>query len=443
MAAERDPSERIVVTGMGCVSPLGNQVETAWQRLISGEHGLRSINCRRENGEPDILTDFPKLRASVAATVNQFSLQDDPELRQVVREPSDTRWIHRSAQFSLWAGTQALRQAGLLAQPQGEPRYLLDTTHVSNRRLGISIGTGIGGAEILGPSRVKLNDNKRIPPSIIFQVLPERVATVPAKKIGARGPVQEVTGACATGNLNIANAARLLRVGDADVVLAGGSEAQISPEGVALFDGTSALDINGDPAYASRPFHEATAGFVMGEGAGVLVLETLEHARRRGAVALAELLSYAETDDAYHDSAPSGEGALDALLTASERARLGRGKFYINAHATGTAGDAIELGSISKVFSPEDVAGISSTKGAVGHLLGAAGAFEAIVSIMALRTGIIPPTLKLDRPIAETLPWHMSPFEATDAGELDYVVNNSFGFGGINAVTIFGKADYS
>jgi 3-oxoacyl-[acyl-carrier-protein] synthase II len=242
--------------------------------------------------------------------------------------------------------------------------------------------------------------------------------------------------------MNIIEAARMIKLGEVDVVLAGVTEAQISPEGVALFDGTTALDTGDDPREVSRPFHAEANGFVMGEGAGVLVMESLAHARKRGATVLAELIGYGETADAYDATLSNGIGAEAAMRRALSAVTSGDyGRPYIHAHATGTSGDAIEIQAISRLFEAQDVLGVSSTKGATGHLLGAASAFESIVSIMALRTGIIPPTLKLDKPVPETEGWNMSPHEATDVGEIDLVIKNAFGFGGLNAVTAYAHAE--
>lgn len=418
--------ERIVVTGMGAVTPLGLTVAESIDSIIAGHDGIVSIS-------DTVLKDYPQLRVSVAALVENFNLQNNPHLAERI-SVKDERKLHRSSQFALWAGNEALKQAELL-DDQGK----INNRIVNPERVGVRIGTGVGGANMVAETRVRIDEGKRISPSFILQVLPERVATTTSMIFGAKGPVTEVTSACATGNANIIDAVRLLRLGEVDVVIAGGSEAQLTAEGIALFDGTTALDSTVDPREASRPFHMDSNGFVMGEGAGVLVLETAEHAKRRGAVILAELVGYAETADAYHDTAPSGEGAESALRRALGDYAL-RGNIYINAHATGTAGDAVELTSIGKVLSPEQVVGISSTKGATGHMLGAAGAFESIVSIEALRRGMIPPSLKLNTPIPETEPWRMSELKATPA-EIEVVINNSFGFGGLNAVTVYARAN--
>jgi 3-oxoacyl-[acyl-carrier-protein] synthase II len=417
-----ETARRVVVTGMGCITPLGINVDETWQGIVSGNSGIRSIRG-------DILANYPQLKVTVAAPIDGFDFRSDQALANVYSE-RDLGRLHRGAQFALWAGQEALLQAGALQSD----KLKIDSTQADPNRVGIRMGTGIGGANLLGMSRERLTDGKRIAPSVVLQVLPERVATTLSMLVGARGSVHTAIGACATGNMNIIAAAQQLVLNQADMMIAGGAEAQITPEGLGLFDGTSALDNTEDAAWASRPFNKSGKGFVMGEGAGVLVLETLEHARRRGATIIAELTGYGETADAYHDTAPSGEGAVRALqLTCVGLSKSERG--YVNAHATGTSGDGTELRAIAQVLDPSQAA-ISSTKSQIGHLLGAASAVESIISICALRDGIIPASLKMTDPIEETEGWDMSP-DAPTKRTLDYVVNDSFGFGGLNAVTMY------
>lgn len=436
MQPELDPSQRIVVTGMGCVSPLGKDVESSWENLIDGRHAIKDI---RE----EVLRNFPRIRAHMAAMVEDFNLLDDTEISRVV-DRGDMPYLHRSAQFALWAGAQALRQAGLITGNYPDSRYLIDTSIVNPRRIGVSIGTGIGGAEVLGPARLHLEAQSRSNPKLttIFNALPERVATEPSMNFGLKGPPGTVIGACATANMNFINAAAKIRLGDADFMLAGGTEAQISPEGMVLFDRITALDLSDDPETASRPFHQRGAGFVMGEGGGMLVLESYERACKRGATVLAELVGYGESLDANHRTKPDPNEQANAMQIAMDKTGYDRNyRMFVNAHATGTKSDGGELIALSQVVKPEDVVGISSYKGATGHLLGASGAFEAIMDIMALRTGIIPPTLKLNEMVPEAEGWSMVALEAMHVGPIDLVMNNSFGFGGINAVTIFGKVE--
>ncbi len=418
MAAETLES-RIVVTGMGCVTPLGLDVESSWINLIAGKSGIRD----------QVPAGYSQLGIHVTAPVSDFDLTTIDGFENYT--PKQLRKMHRSAGFVLAASAEAIRQSGIIESVHNGSLDL--------RYAGISIGTGIGGAEVLSEARKQLDNGKRLAPSTILQVLPERVATIPSMHYGFQGPVQEVTGACATGNINIINAARMLECHDADVVIAGGTEAQITPESFGMFEGITALDKSTDPRLASRPFHEDANGFVIGEGAGVLVLETLAHARRRGAVVLAELIAYAQTSDAYHDTAPSGEGAERALRIVAANGQIDpTSRLYVNAHATGTKGDATELKAIGAALAEYNVVAISATKGATGHLLGAAGVWESIVCIRALQEDTLPPTLKLDKPIPEAASWNLVP-NVSQRQVVDIAINNSFGFGGLNAVTAYAR----
>lgn len=430
--SERDPSQRIVITGMGCVSPLGNDVETSWQRLVNGESAIRNI-------DDDVLADYKQLGVHVGAPADSFQFEDDKPLYARSRK-NQARKMHRNVMFSLYAGAQALRQAGFISSTETDSRYLIDESIVDLRDVAVSIGTGIGGAEKLGEVRTRLNKGSSSKGNPIFHILPERAASVPSMLFGAKGPAQTVIGACATGNMNIIQAAHWLKLGEAKVAIVGGTEAQVTPENIDVFNALGALDKSLNPEEASRPFHVDQRGFVVGEGAGVLVLETLEDANRRNADVLAELISYGHTSDAWDNVFPSGEGAVNALQHVMRRGGIRPGeKIYANAHATGTGGDSLELIAFDQVLNRDDVVGISSIKGATGHLLGASSAFEAVMSVMALRSGIVPPTLKLDNPVAAAKGWHLSPFEATDAGKIDVVINTAFGFGGLNAVIALSK----
>jgi 3-oxoacyl-[acyl-carrier-protein] synthase II len=432
---EQDPSKRIVVTGMGCISTLGPDVMTTWRRLAAGEEAIQDIR-------KTILADYPQIETKVAAPVESFDLLSKAVFADKYRQ-KDLKRIHRSAQFALWAGSEALVQAGLIKPEEG---LGIDQARFDPDRFGIFIGTDIGGGEVLGTVRSEIDNAGRGTPAQFLEILPERVASVPTMAFNARGPSREITTACSTGNSNIIAAAEKLMLGKADVMLAGGSSGSITPVAISLFESTKATDKTDNPKQASRPFNKTAGGLVIGEGAGALVLETLERAKRRGAVVLAELVGYGETGDAYHDTAPSGEGAAKAMREAIIAARASQAidensLGYLNAHATGTRGDPVEMAAIAKVFTPDQIAGISSSKGAFGHTVGAAGAIESIISIMAMREGIIPPSLKLDDPIEETEGWNMSPNQATQVDRLDYAVNNSFGFGGLNAVTVYARPE--
>jgi 3-oxoacyl-[acyl-carrier-protein] synthase II len=437
----RTPEERIVVTGMGVITPLGPDVESTWLAIARGNHALRDIRST-------VLKQYSQFDTAVGGPILDFDLFkgvfSEAEVDSI--EPKDLRRIHRSAQFALWAGAEALLQAGVITKD-----LRIDPSQINPDHFGLRIGTSIGGGDEIGRVRVGIDSGKTMRPPDILQILPERVATVASMTFNARGPTATVISACATGNANIIAAEEKLRLGRAEAMLAGGTDAVLSPIGISIFEGAGAVDKTHYPDLASRPFHDAKAGLVMGEGAGLLVMETLESARRRGAIVLAELLGVSETSDAHHETLPSGEGAVRAMREAISGADIQPSdKVYINAHATGTMGDSIELEAISEIFNgqavdgrtyyPEQVVGISSTKGATGHLLGAAGAVESVISIKALQEGIVPPSLKLDSPIEQARSWPMSPMNFTKIdGGIDFAINNSFGFGGLNAVTIWGK----
>lgn len=438
--AERDPSQRVVVTGMGMVSPLGLNVESSWLALINSGHGIENIRETLLKGYPE-----SKVKTSLGAPVNGFDLVSNPHFKaggiNIVKNRKN--W-HRSSELALAAALQAMRQAGLTDAVR------IDQAVIEAERFGVSIGSGIGGATVLTDTRMELEtkEEPRVYPNEILNALPARPSEVVSMVFGPgeeESPIafeEALFEECATGNANIANAADQIRLGRADVVLAGGTEGALEPVTIAEFEATRAVDPSTDKNWASRPFDRDAAGLVFGEGAGVLVLESYEHARRRGATVLAELVGYGKSADAYKDTSPSGYGAVLALKRALADTRLEASDIsgYINAHATSTGeADGTELWAISQLLSPEQF-GISSTKGATGHTFGAAGAIEAIFSIMAARTGIMPPSLKLDNPIEQAKNWRMSPHEATDiAGGIDLAINNSFGFGGPNYVTIWSR----
>lgn len=413
----------VVVTGLGCVAPVGNNVEAAMDNIFAGKDGIELL--------PEGFYDgYEPLDVHVAAQVKGLKELSDPLLK-----PPFLRRAHRSAQFALFASAEALRQAGLVdgVPPKGMSPLEFHGA-VDPDRVAVSMGTGIGGGDLISEISDKMRRGQGIGAKVL-QVLPDRIASMPSMAFGARGPVGGVTAACATGNKNIVEAARMLQLGEADVVLAGGAEAQVNPVCFDQFASIGALDKSTDPRLASRPFHTAPAGFVMGEGAGVLVLERLDHARKRGATVLGTLAGYGETADAYHDTSPSGEGAARALRLALRGLDIGTAEAYVNAHGTGTGGDAIELAAIIEVLGLDKLAAVSSTKGATGHLLGGAGALESIISIEALRRGEAPPTLKLDDPIEIAQQIQTAPLHAVALRGIKVAINNSFGFGGLNSVT--------
>lgn len=405
---------RMVVTGMGAITPLGNDVETFWQNVVAGRSGVGPIT----------LFDASALKTRIAAEVKGF----DPEAWFGRKE---ARRLDRYAQFALAATQQALQDARL------------DPGHVDRERVGVILGTGIGGigALVQGVETLMTRGPDRISPFMVPMMLADTAPGLIAIAYGFRGPNMAVITACASGTNAIGEAMNLIRRGDADVVIAGGAEAAILPISVAAFNVMGAISTrNEEPERASRPFDRTRDGFVMGEGAGILVLERLEHAQARGARIYAEVVGYGASADAYHITAPleNGEGAALAMRRALADAGLSpREVDYINAHGTGTPlNDKSETQAIKAVFGEAayDVP-ISSTKSMIGHLLGAAGAVEAIVCIRAITDGVIPPTINYEHPDPEC--------------DLDYVPNtarrrpvrvamsNSFGFGGHNACVIF------
>ncbi|GBD09247.1 3-oxoacyl-[acyl-carrier-protein] synthase 2 [Candidatus Thermoflexus japonica] len=405
---------RVVITGMGAITPLGNDVETFWRNVVAGRSGVGPIT----------LFDASPLKTRIAAEVRDF----DPEAWFGRKE---ARRMDRYAQFALAATQQALQDARL------EP------AHVDRERVGVILGTGIGGlgALVQGVETLMTRGPDRISPFMVPMMLADTAPGLIAIAYGFRGPNMAVVTACASGTNAIGEAMHLIRRGDADVVIAGGAEAAILPISVAAFNVMGAISTrNEEPERASRPFDRTRDGFVMGEGAGILVLERLEHAQARGARIYAEVVGYGASADAYHITAPleNGEGAALAMRRALADAGLSpREVDYINAHGTSTPlNDKSETQAIKAVFGEAayDVP-ISSTKSMIGHLLGAAGAVEAIVCIRAITDGIIPPTINYEHPDPEC--------------DLDYVPNvarrkpvrvamsNSFGFGGHNACVIF------
>lgn len=405
---------RVVITGMGAITPLGNDVETFWRNVVAGRSGVGPIT----------LFDASAMKTRIAAEVRGF----DPEAWFGRKE---ARRMDRYAQFALAATQQALQDARL------------DPAHVDRERVGVILGTGIGGLGSLvqGVETLMTRGPDRVSPFMVPMMLADTAPGLIAIAYGFRGPNMAVVTACASGTNAIGEAMHLIRRGDADVVIAGGAEAAILPIAVAAFNVMGAISTrNEEPERASRPFDRTRDGFVMGEGAGILVLERLEHARARGARIYAEVAGYGASADAYHITAPleNGEGAALAMRRALADAGLSpRDVDYINAHGTSTPlNDKSETQAIKAVFGEAayDVP-ISSTKSMIGHLLGAAGAVEAIVCVRAITDGIIPPTINYEHPDPEC--------------DLDYVPNtarrkpvrvamsNSFGFGGHNACVIF------
>jgi len=409
---------RIVVTGMGAVSPVGNDVASTWENVVAGRSGVGPITR----------FDASQYRTTIAAEARAF----DPEQHFPAR---DARRMDPFAQFALVAAREALAEAGLSDEAFAEGL---------GERTAVLVGSGIGGMTTITEQIRVLYDKGpgRVSPFLIPMILPESAASMVAIEHGLKGPNMAVTSACATGANAIGETASMIRNGRVDVGLAGGAEVGVIEIALAGFCAMRALSTrNDDPEHASRPFDRDRDGFVIGEGAGILVLEELEHALARGARIHAELVGYGTTDDAYHITAPDpdGAGATRCMQLALASAGLAPEQIdYINAHGTSTAlNDATETQAIKRVFG--DYAyrlPVSSTKSVTGHLLGAAGALEAILTIRALETGILPPTMNLMHPDPDC--------------DLDYVPNqaravpirtalsNSFGFGGHNVSLIFG-----
>ncbi|MGY2376042.1 beta-ketoacyl-ACP synthase II [Pseudomonas sp. SDO524_S393] len=417
-------SKRIVVTGMGAVTPLGASVESTWQRLLDGQSGIRRL--------PEAL--IGDLAVSIGGQV-QSTLQDpqagfDPDQLLAAKEQ---RKMDRFILFALAAADEALKQSG----------WAPDSVEAQERTATI-IASGVGGFPAIAEA-VRTTDSKgprRLSPFTIPSFLSNMAAGHVSINYGLKGPLGAPVTACAAGVQAIGDAARMIRAGEVDVAVCGGAEAAIHRVSLAGFAAARALssDFNDTPERASRPFDQARDGFVMGEGAGILVIESLDHALARGAQPLAELVGYGTSADAYHMTAgpEDGDGARRAMLQALRQAGVDAAQVqYLNAHATSTpVGDKGELAAIRTVFGTLGHPAISSTKSATGHLLGAAGGIEAIFTVLALRDQIAPVTLNLDNPdaLAEGLDMvrgHARPMS------IEYALSNGFGFGGVNASVLF------
>ncbi len=415
---------RVVVTGLGIVSPLGCGVEHAWKRLINGESGIRAIEH----------FDVSDLAAKIAGVIPRGTGENELDMDKVV-PAKERRRMDDFIVYGLAAAQEAIEDSGW--KPQDDE---------SRERTGVMIGSGIGGLPAIAEGALTLKDSgpRRVSPFFIPSALINLVSGHVSIQYGFKGPNHAVVTACATGAHAIGDAARLIMFGDADVMVAGGAEAAVCRLGIAGFAACKALSTarNDEPQAASRPWDKDRDGFVMGEGAGVLVLEELEHARARGAKIYGEVIGYGMSGDAYHITAPAedGNGAFRAMQAALKRAELQPGDIdYINAHGTATMGDVIELGAVKRLFGNAiNTVSMSSTKSAIGHLLGAAGAVEAIFSLLALRDQIAPPTLNLDNP-DEGCDIDLVA-KVAKKREIKYAMSNSFGFGGTNASLIFAKA---
>ena len=413
---------RVVVTGLGMVTPLACGVEETWSRLIAGQSGAGPIT---RFDTANVVTKYACEIPLGDGTDGSFNADD-------WMEPKDRRKVDDFILYGMAAATQAVRDAGW--EPEDEQSRL---------RTGVMIGSGIGGLTSIAETAVLIREKgpKRVSPFFIPGALINLVSGQVSIRFGFKGPNHAVVTACSTGAHAIGDAARLIQLGDADVMIAGGTESPISEIGIAGFNACKALSTKrtDDPTRASRPYDADRDGFVMGEGAGVVVLEEYEHARARGARIHAEVLGYGLSGDAYHITAPSedGDGGYRSMQAALKRAAITPDRIdYINAHGTSTMADTIELGAVRRLFG-DAIANVSmsSTKSAIGHLLGGAGAVEAIFCILSIRDQIVPPTLNLDTPDEGTDGVDLVPHTARKR-EVRAVLNNSFGFGGTNASLI-------
>lgn len=408
--------KRVVITGMGCISPLGNDVPSTWKNILKGKSGVGPIT----------LFDTDEYPVKIAAEVKEF----DPIARFGRREAHK---MDRYAQFALAAAQQAVQDAGL------------HITDENRDAIGVIVGTGIGGLGTLYKQMKILIERgpRRVSPFLVPMMLPDTAGAMIAIFLGCRGINLAVVTACATGTNAIGQGAEIIRRGQAKVILAGGSEATITPISMAGLGVMQALSrCNHAPTEACRPFDRDRDGFVMGEGAAVLVLESLEHARQRGAQIYAEVLGYGSNNDAYHISAPAenGAGAMRCMQLALKDAGLsGEEISYINAHGTSTPlNDKSETAAIKTAFGPTAYQiPVSSTKSMTGHLLGAAGALEAIFCVKAIQDNILPPTINYTTPDPEC-DLDYVPNTARPA-EVRVTMSNSFGFGGHNATVILGQ----
>jgi 3-oxoacyl-[acyl-carrier-protein] synthase II len=407
---------RVVVTGIGMLTPLGNDVDSTWSNILAGNSGISDITR----------FDATAFSTRFAGEVKDFNPED-----YIAKK--ETKKMDRFIQFGIAAGIQALRDAQI------------DIEKIDAERIGVAIGSGIGGLELIEENHSKLLNSgpRRVSPFFVPSTITNMISGFISIMEGLKGPNLNVVTACTTGVHNIGIAARIIAYGDADGMLAGGAEAAITPLAMAGFGAARALSTNNENQQrASRPWDKDRDGFVMGEGAGVIMLEEYEHAKTRGAKIYAELVGFGMSGDAYHMTSPpeNGEGAATAMKNALKDAHVEAHQVgYINAHGTSTpAGDVAEVSAVKSIFG--DAAKsvkVSSTKSMTGHLLGAAGSVEAIFTILALRDSIAPPTINLDNP-SEGCDLD---FVAHKAAEFDseYALCNSFGFGGTNGSLLFKK----
>ncbi len=417
---------RVVVTGLGLVTPLADGVEESWRRILDCQSGAGRITG----------FDPSRLVTQYACEVPLGDGTDGTFNADKYMQPKEQRKVDTFIMFGLAAAQQAVEDSGWMPEDRE-----------GQERTGVLIGSGIGGLNSIANTAVMMAEKgpRRVSPFFVPGALINLISGQVSIRYGFRGPNHSVVTACSTGAHAIGDASRLIMFGDADVMVAGGAEAAICEIGIAGFNACKALSTkHGDnPQNASRPYDADRDGFVMGEGAGIVVLEEYEHAKARGAKIYAEVIGYGLSGDAYHITAPSadGEGGERSMRAALRNAgKEPKDIDYINAHGTSTMADTIELGAVERMLGDHaDKVTMSSTKSATGHLLGAAGAIEAIFSVLAIRDQIAPPTINLDNPAVETK-IDLAP-NAPVKREINVALSNSFGFGGTNASVLFGKVD--
>jgi 3-oxoacyl-[acyl-carrier-protein] synthase II len=411
-------SRRIVVTGLGLISPVGNTVESAWEAVCNGQSGIGPV------------TDFDasQLATRIAGEIRNFEVTDYISGKEARR--CDT-FVH----YGLAAAQDAMSQAGLIAEDHG----------FDPERVGFAIGSGIGGISAIEKNMLIYRDKgpRRISPFYIPGAIVNMISGILSIQYGYKGPNIAVVSACTTSTHNIGLAARMIKYGDADVMVAGGAEYATTPTSMAGFVTAKAMStLNDDPAAASRPWDRDRDGFVLANGAGMMVIEELEHAKARGADIVAELIGFGMSGDAHHMTAPpaDGEGAARCMKIALRDSGINPGQVeYINAHGTSTVlGDRAESDAVKSVFGDHAYQlAVSSTKSMTGHMLGAAGGAEALFSVLSIRDGILPPTINLDNP-GEGCDLDYIPNEAREM-PVDIVLSNSFGFGGTNGSLVFSR----
>ncbi|PWE30641.1 beta-ketoacyl-[acyl-carrier-protein] synthase II [Maritimibacter sp. 55A14] len=416
---------RVVVTGLGMVTPLACGVEETWSRLLDGKSGAGTISR----------FDAGHLATTYACEIPMGDGSDGSFNPDDWMEPKERRKVDDFILYAMAAADQAVKDAGWT--PDREEDLL---------RTGVMLGSGIGGLQSIAETAVLLKERgpRRVSPFFIPSALINLASGQVSIRYGFKGPNHAVVTACSTGAHAIGDAARLIQWGDAEVMIAGGAENPINEIGIAGFNACKALSTKrgNEPERASRPYDADRDGFVMGEGAGVVVLEEYEHAKARGAKIYAEVIGYGLSGDAYHITAPSedGDGGFRSMSAALARAEISAGDVdYINAHGTSTMADVIELGAVERLLgSAVEGATMSSTKSSIGHLLGAAGSVEAIFCILALRDQVAPPTINLDTPAVDTR-LDLAPNAARER-KIDVALSNSFGFGGTNASLVLRRA---